>query len=749
MRTLGNTIVGAGIVGLVGLLAGCASMATLGPGSVASEKGPARLRQVSLFSNGVGAFEYEGVATGDAAQTLLFKGDQINDVLGTMVFQGGKGGRAGEITFPTETPMSTLLAGFRVNLNHAPSRFDILSQLRGVLITVRLRGAAAKKLTGRIVDLRAAQNYPSVPQLVVRANAVASRGASSGWVLNMLCGSTMEQVRAADVAAITIRDTAVRRSLTRALDALAGRPDRSVHPVTVWFHGHGRRQVGFAYLAETPVWRMTYRLVEPPTASSVFGAGSAMQWQPVKLQGMAIVANQSGSDWDNVRLNICGGDPISFIANLYQPLYKWRMVQPPPAAMYESPQTYYQGLQGNPGETVVSPGQSIQGVGNSGGGGGLFGGGGGAQRASGIGGVPLNQLQVTKALPTAHIAFNPTQGVAAIAAAGRWHPQFDYQVGNISVPRGESAMAPVLVASIQSQPVDYFYAFQGMTVGAWSSPLLALAVRNSTGKFLPNGPLAVYQGGMFAGQAKLPALAPEQRHVVRYGVDRAVRVKLAKQVTHHAVLVEAGVSPGRLELGFTRESLFIYAAVNAGAKSRALILQTDVPPNQLVVPSPKSLRNQRHPGCRFRLALAADGRAELHILQRVSYQQYEPIESLDRHAITALLKKYPDLPKPIAAALRRGQALLAVQARAAAAVAATQARLATASLLASRFEQSLAVLKKVSPAYNDLAAQLSHQNKVFTELSHQLNRQTTAQTAAAKALASYWAGLNIAAQPLH
>ena len=51
MRTLGNTIVGAGIVGLVGLLAGCASMATRGPGSVASEKGPARLRQVSLFSN--------------------------------------------------------------------------------------------------------------------------------------------------------------------------------------------------------------------------------------------------------------------------------------------------------------------------------------------------------------------------------------------------------------------------------------------------------------------------------------------------------------------------------------------------------------------------------------------------------------------------------------------------------------------------------------------------------------------------
>ena len=60
----------------------------------------------------------------------------------------------------------------------------------------------------------------------------------------------------------------------------------------------------------TPVrgWKSSYRLI--------FGA----QAEPT-LEGWAIVDNTSGDDWNNVKLSVVSGRPISFITQLYEPRY--------------------------------------------------------------------------------------------------------------------------------------------------------------------------------------------------------------------------------------------------------------------------------------------------------------------------------------------------------------------------------------------------------------------------------------------
>ena len=50
------------------------------------------LRQVVLFSSGVGYFQHGRTVKGDAAATLMFKTDQINDVLKSMVLMDFDGG---------------------------------------------------------------------------------------------------------------------------------------------------------------------------------------------------------------------------------------------------------------------------------------------------------------------------------------------------------------------------------------------------------------------------------------------------------------------------------------------------------------------------------------------------------------------------------------------------------------------------------------------------------------------------------
>ncbi len=56
--------------------------------------------------------------------------------------------------------------------------------------------------------------------------------------------------------------------------------------------------------------------------------------------------NQTDSDWNNVQLSLVSGRPISFIQNLYSPLYVPRPTVQPELYASLTPQTYDEGLSG-------------------------------------------------------------------------------------------------------------------------------------------------------------------------------------------------------------------------------------------------------------------------------------------------------------------------------------------------------------------------------------------------------------------
>ena len=68
--------------------------------------------------------------------------------------------------------------------------------------------------------------------------------------------------------------------------------------------GFGDAEVTASYMTPAPVWKSSYRLM--------FGAAG----EPT-LEGWAIVDNTSGEDWNNVRLAVVSGKPVSFITQLY------------------------------------------------------------------------------------------------------------------------------------------------------------------------------------------------------------------------------------------------------------------------------------------------------------------------------------------------------------------------------------------------------------------------------------------------
>lgn len=67
-----------------------------------------------------------------------------------------------------------------------------------------------------------------------------------------------------------------------------------------------RHDLSVGYIAETPVWRPSYRLVVTKDGAD--------------LQAWGIVQNLSGEDWDDVKLSLVAGAPLTFAATLGTPV---------------------------------------------------------------------------------------------------------------------------------------------------------------------------------------------------------------------------------------------------------------------------------------------------------------------------------------------------------------------------------------------------------------------------------------------
>ncbi len=76
------------------------------------------------------------------------------------------------------------------------------------------------------------------------------------------------------------------------------------------------------YVAETPVWRPSYRLViDDPKAT-----GGAAAAKAADLQVWGIVQNQSGENWKGITLSLVAGAPLAFQATLDKPVIPVRPI---------------------------------------------------------------------------------------------------------------------------------------------------------------------------------------------------------------------------------------------------------------------------------------------------------------------------------------------------------------------------------------------------------------------------------------
>ncbi|MGC3966303.1 MAG: hypothetical protein QM775_02705 [Pirellulales bacterium] len=278
---------------------------------------PLPLRRIVLFNSGVGFFEHGGEISGDATVDLKFNVDDVNDLLKSLVPQDLGGGQASMVTYGSKDPITKTLKTFAIDLTEDPTIADLLNQVRGEAVAV----TAAKSLKGRILGVEK-RKRPTADDKIVEEE-----------FLNLVTDDGLTSVSLASLQTIRLLNEDLDAELQQALLLLASDRSNDKKNVSLRFTGEGKRPVRVSYIQESPVWKTSYRLVMSDDKEPL-------------LQGWAIVENTTEEEWNDVQLTLVSGRPISFVMNLYDPLYVPRPTVEPELFASLRPQKYGQDMAG-------------------------------------------------------------------------------------------------------------------------------------------------------------------------------------------------------------------------------------------------------------------------------------------------------------------------------------------------------------------------------------------------------------------
>ena len=427
------------------------------------------LSSVTLFSSGVGYFQRTGQVEGNTSVSLSFKTKDINDLLKSMTLQDFDGGSVTSVNYSPRDPLNTTLKSLAVNLTGNPGLAGILSQIRGEKVSV-VSGEQGKK-SGKVIGIE---------------NKLDSENRSAAY-LNMLTKAGIQSLLMNDIISIRLLKPGLQADFEMALALLNETRSREEKQVTLHFQGQGRRTVQVGYLLETPVWKTTYRLVLGDQSTHF-------------LQGWAIVENPTDEDWHDVRLALVSGRPISFVMDLYRPIYQPRPTVALQLAPSLRPQEFEAELRVAPSapRRFSEPSSIPQ----------------AAELYSGPGADALPMEEYEEELDL-------SLGVQSAARGGQAGEFFRYTIEHpVSLSRQESAMVPIVNQEIEGQRFGIYN--QGSHV---LHPFNSVKLKNTTGLYLLGGPVTVFEAGTYAGDAQIVSLPNGAERLISLSLDIDTQVK--------------------------------------------------------------------------------------------------------------------------------------------------------------------------------------------------------------------------------
>jgi len=516
------------------------------------------LKKVVILTSGLAYYEHSGRVNGPVNIKFPFRTEAVNDALKSLVINDPSSANP-SVNYQSEQTLRQTLRSLKIDLSDNPDLSVILTRLKGAEIDIY----TPSLVSGRIIE-------------VEQHSTVSPFSASVEPLLLLNTNQGLKRFNFKEINSISFKDPAIEQDLNRALDLIATSRNLLSRELSVILPGSGVRNVSVSYVIPSPIWKVSYRLD--------LGAVKPL------FQGWAIVDNDSDTDWNNVELSLIAGRPVSFVQNLYPPYYVSRPVLPLSIAGTAKAESHDQGYSLFYGETTgnsknESPRPQPE---NS--------------------RVTFNTFEqkedenIVQARSAKQSFDNVTGGVIDTASGSEAGGQFEFTIKTpVNLDRRMSAMLPLVESVIGANKLIIF------TGG--KHPRLGAELTNTSGMKLPAGPVTVYDGGVYAGDALLEFWNENEKRFISFGEDLSVTAVTGDTNTRtvSSVIVSGGVMTINRSLNYAKT----YTFKNSGAVSKQLVVEhTKTPQTNLL--SPKADEDTAS-GYRFSMTLAANKEAVLTV----------------------------------------------------------------------------------------------------------------------------------------
>ncbi|MCA9795981.1 MAG: hypothetical protein KC910_29435, partial [Candidatus Eremiobacteraeota bacterium] len=450
---------------------------------------------------------------------------------------------------------------------------DIPAQGGGAALLAQIRGAR--------VELKAGSRQLTGRVVGVRAQPTRSAdGVTEAQLLSLLDeDGHLHTVDLAECSDLQFLDAHIRKDLEFYFETLVAATKRDAKTLSVHARGKGQRKIQLSYVVECPVWKTSYRVALPEEESD----------QPF-LQGWALIDNTHDEDWEDVELSLVAGLPVSFVHDLYSPRYIERQM-----------------VEVEEDEAAVAPAKSVRvackppaGAVDA-----IM-----MREELGGGGAPQPEVQ--------------TQSLGELFEYKLEHP--------VTVRRNQSALVPIVSQSGQGRRVTLYNRQERAR-----NPFAALEFTNTTGLTLEGGPMVVYDGDTYAGEAMLALLQPDEVRLVPYAVDLGCEVDCQtqhKQEDVHLVVASEGV----LHLHYAFLEHRVHRFLNKDNRAKTCILEHPIRQGAELykTPAPITKAVDRY---RFEVKLEPNATTEFTISERIPQSQVVKLAHLTSDKLEVYIER--------------------------------------------------------------------------------------------------------------
>jgi hypothetical protein len=702
-----------GVVLAAGLAASISPGARAQPGAgeslvrAAGKSDSLDIRRITLYRSGVGSFQRGGKVEGDATIALRFKTEQINDILKSMVVLDLSGGTIEGVSYASKEPLARRLASFGVDISGDPSLPALLAKLRGATASVTTtEGSVSGTILG--VETRKVAAGKDVPPVDTP-------------FVNLVTGTGIRSFDLTRVSNVELQDKDLAGELAKALAALAEHRADRTKAVEVKLRGQGSRDVVVNYIHEMPVWKASYRLVLPDEKSSDKASHS--------LQGWAIVENPTDEDWNDVRLSLVSGRPVSFQMDLYEPLFVLRPEIPVPTVPGVMPRMYSPGEQetakaGAP-VTAGAPAPSARPPARARGGGGL------APGSPAEGGVPENAAYMG-VMDAAAMADYSARAQAQAVESGE---VFQYELATpVTIARQRSAMLPIINQGVGGRRVSIFNRADGS-----EHPMRGVELTNSTNLQLLPGPISVYDGSAYAGDAQIGHVSPGEKRLLAYAIDLDVSVVMEDQSS--GGVRKLRIVSGMIEQTSLARSQVVYKINGKSSKidRTVLIEHPKLPGYELKEGKPVEEALSLY---RFEVPLGAGKSESLKVVQEQTFSQQIALTDIDLPTILAY-QTQGKASKAVVDAFREGQKKRAEIAELQRQIEAIDRERAEIDKDQARVRENMRTIERDTDLYRSYIKQFTDQETRLKELSTQAKSVREQIEARRQAFSQWVTNLNV------